>query len=377
MGVSPASASAFTNWRIEAVEGYSVSVEWIPEKPLAYALWLSGMRKGRKRVRAPPGITSDDIAEKATARRGWGGKRCSGVSVATMRAMESQGLSHEMIASRNGKTGKKGVRSPSNLKKRERSNSNTTQTTEHTEESSSEYEEAKPVVHNRPAKKLKRNRSVFQIAEDLATPGHATLPFDLQQIQDMGQSNGPPALRSQTPAHLNIEQIHDVGQLMAAPIAPSKAERPPVQNSTFGNQYTNIDPNLGYLETYDSIDWSQFPLEGDADWNKENMDPALVESTWTLPPPPQELNNQFNPPAPTYTPLSNSQILEQQGWTLPTTQPPRKYYQPPLQPPAPHSMSSDRRSRRSGHKPSPITIPSARRPVPISVETPIEVTFTR
>lgn len=359
MGVSPASASAFTNWRIEAVQGYSVSGDWMPEKTLSYALWLSGVRKGRKRVRAPPGITSDDIAQKVSARRGWGGKRCSGVTVAEMRAMESQGLSHEMVASRNGKTGKKGVRLPSETKKRVRSYSIASQTTQCAEESFSEYEDSKVALAKRPTKKIKRTRGEFKIAEDPVVPVTFNLSTDLSQIQDIGQLVGLSVVPSQAPVSMDLEQIHDIEQLMAAPVAQTMIAGAPLQDSTYGSQYPNIDPNLGYLESLDSVDWSGIPLAGGEDWNKENIDPGLLQVSWTLPP--QQTSTQFTPP------VDNRQALEQQGWTLPHTQQGQCYHPPPSLPPV---MPATKKTRRSTHRPNPITIPPL---MPISTSTPIAV----
>ncbi|KAG0642148.1 hypothetical protein HOY80DRAFT_1108625 [Tuber brumale] len=356
MGVSPASTSAFTNWRIEAVEGYTVSRDWVPENTLAYALWLSGVRKGRKRVRAPPGITSDDIAQKVTTRRGWGGKRCSGVTVATMRIMESQGRSHEMVASRNGKTGKKGVRSPSQVKKRARSYSTASQTTQCTEGSVSGYEDAKVALTSPPTKKIKRTACEFEIAEDPVAPVTPNLPTDFSQIQDIGQLIDPATVPSQAPVYSDPEKIHEIGQLMATPILQTQTTPAPLQDNTCGNQYPNIDPDLGHLEPLDSIDWSKVPLAGDEDWNKENIDPALLQLSWELPP--QQTTAQFTPQA------DNAQALYQQGWT-PLHIQPRQYYQPP-----PPTMPASETTRRSTHRPSPITIPP---PIPISISTPITV----
>ncbi|KAG0135220.1 hypothetical protein HOY82DRAFT_536912 [Tuber indicum] len=356
MGVSPASASAFTNWRIEAVEGYTVSSDWAPENTLAYALWLSGVRKGRKRVRAPPGITSDDIAQKVTTRRGWGGKRCSGVTVATMRIMESQGRSHEMVASRNGKTGKKGVRSPSQVKKRTRSCSTASETTQGTEGSASGCEDAKVALTSPPIKKIKKTGSEFKIAEDPVAPVTSDLPTDLSQIQDIGQLIDPAPLPSQAPVYTDPEMVYDIGQLMAAPIPQNITTPAPFQGYTYGNQYPNIDPNLGYLEPFDSVDWSKVPLVGGEEWAKENIDPALLQLSWELPP--QQTTTQFTPLA------DNAQALNQQGWTLPHTQP-HQYYQPP-----PPTIPASKTARRSTHRPNPITIPP---PTPISTSTPITV----
>lgn len=353
MGVSPASASAFANWRIEAVQGYSVSGDWMPGETLAYALWLSGVRKGRKRVRAPPGITSHDIAQKVAARRGWGGKRCAGVTVATMRAMESQGLSHAMVASRNGKTGKKGVKLPSETKKRARSYSIASQTTQCAEESLSEFDAA---LAKPPAKKIKRARGEFKIAEDPVATVTFNSPIDLSQIQGNGKVAGPPGVSSQALVSTDIGQIHDIEQLLAEPVSQTMIASQQLQNSIYGIQYPNIDPNLGYLESLDSVDWSGVPLAGDEDWDKENIDPALLQMCWALPP--QQTSTQFSPP------VDNSQALEQQGWTLTHTQ--GQYHQPP----PPPAMPATKKNRRSTHRPTPITIPA---PVSFSTSTPITV----
>ena len=114
MGVAPATVVAFNKWRETAIKKLGEDAAWQPpeKETLAVVIWLSSIRKGRKRARAPPGITSDDIKQKCSTHPGWGGKRVSGLSVADMVEMVQQGRSSEMVASRNGKTGKKGVKEP-------------------------------------------------------------------------------------------------------------------------------------------------------------------------------------------------------------------------------------------------------------------------
>ena len=120
MGVAPATVVAFKKWREKAIEKLSENPQWEPleKETLAVVVWLSGIRKGRKRARAPPCITSEDIERKCATHPGWGGKRVSGLSVADMNEMELQGRSSELIASRNGKTGKRGVKEPERIKRK-------------------------------------------------------------------------------------------------------------------------------------------------------------------------------------------------------------------------------------------------------------------
>ena len=103
-----------------AIEKLSENPHWEPQEKetLAVVVWLSAIRKGRKRARAPPCITSEDIEHKCATHPGWGGKRVSGLSVADMNEMELQGRSSELIASRNGKTGKRGVKEPDRIKQK-------------------------------------------------------------------------------------------------------------------------------------------------------------------------------------------------------------------------------------------------------------------
>jgi hypothetical protein len=114
MGLSPATISEFVKWRVRTITNLNADRDWNPpsDQTLASVLWLSNIRKNRKQCRAPPGVTVEAIAEKFMSHPGWGGKRVAGLSVAKMIDMETQGRSHEMVASRNGRTGKQGVRPP-------------------------------------------------------------------------------------------------------------------------------------------------------------------------------------------------------------------------------------------------------------------------
>ena len=120
MGVVPATVVAFKKWREMAIEKLSKNRHWEPpeKETLAVVVWLSGIRKGRKRARAPPCITSEDIEHKCATHPGWGSKRVSGLSVADMNEMELQGRSSELIASRDGKTGRRGVKEPERIKRK-------------------------------------------------------------------------------------------------------------------------------------------------------------------------------------------------------------------------------------------------------------------
>ena len=121
MGVVPATLVAFKKWREMAIERLSENLHWEPqeEETLAVVVWLSGIRKGHKHARAPLCITSEDIEHKCATHPGWGGKCVSGLSVADMNEMELQGRSSQLIASRNGKTGKRGMKEPDRIKRKQ------------------------------------------------------------------------------------------------------------------------------------------------------------------------------------------------------------------------------------------------------------------
>ena len=120
MGVAPATVRAFNKWRQMAIEKRSEDPGWQPteKETLTVAIWQASIRRGRKLVRVPRGITKDDIELICSTHRGWGGKRVSGLSVAVMDKMVLEGRSGEMVASRNGKTGKKGVKEPEEITKK-------------------------------------------------------------------------------------------------------------------------------------------------------------------------------------------------------------------------------------------------------------------
>lgn len=76
------------------------------------AIWISGQRSGRIRTRLPSGIKTSDVKKWIDDNKygqGWGGRRMAGGTVAEMEMKIAAGREHEIIAPRNGPSGKLGM----------------------------------------------------------------------------------------------------------------------------------------------------------------------------------------------------------------------------------------------------------------------------
>lgn len=82
------------------------------KRTLNVAMWISGQRSGRIRARFPPGVKAADVTKWISDNRygqGWGGRRMAGGTVLEMEMKIAAGKEHEIIAPRNGLSGKRGM----------------------------------------------------------------------------------------------------------------------------------------------------------------------------------------------------------------------------------------------------------------------------
>lgn len=76
------------------------------------AMWIAGQRASRIKSRFPPHVSTKDVEEwieKNKHSRGWGGRRMANGTVAEMESKIAAGREHEIIAPRNGPSGKRGM----------------------------------------------------------------------------------------------------------------------------------------------------------------------------------------------------------------------------------------------------------------------------
>lgn len=109
MGLIKKQLRQFDIWKT----AHPADSKWAVEQHTLNAiLWISGQRPGRIRSRFPPGVTAKSVAkflkENRTA-NGWGGRRMARGTVAELQQKLKEGKSHEIIAPRNGPSGKKGM----------------------------------------------------------------------------------------------------------------------------------------------------------------------------------------------------------------------------------------------------------------------------
>lgn len=76
-------------------------------------LWISGQRPGRVKTSYPEGVTPKMITKFLKSNKttmGWGGRRMAGGTIEEMDERIAAGKAHEIVAPRNGPTGKRGMR---------------------------------------------------------------------------------------------------------------------------------------------------------------------------------------------------------------------------------------------------------------------------
>lgn len=83
------------------------------KQTLNAAMWISGQRAGRIKTRFPPAVSISDVQKWLNENRhgqGWGGRRMANGTVAEMESKIAAGKEHEIIAPRNGPSGKQGMK---------------------------------------------------------------------------------------------------------------------------------------------------------------------------------------------------------------------------------------------------------------------------
>lgn len=110
MALTKKQVTEFEKW----VEAHPVGGERAKGKhTLNAALWISGQRAGRIKTRFPPAVSISDVQKWLNATRhgnGWGGRRMANGTVAEMEIKIAAGKEHEIIAPRNGPSGKQGMK---------------------------------------------------------------------------------------------------------------------------------------------------------------------------------------------------------------------------------------------------------------------------